>query len=269
LLQATEVFRGVQSGVADVAYWVPGATGSPEEISTLSRLPFTGVKSPKTGTAVAAKLFATSPEIRSEYMGLEVMGITMMSLYWMHTVNKPVHVPADVKGMKVIANTGWADYTKNIGGAPISTGISDWYMSLERGLAEGQWAHFPVCRVVKTPDLLKYHTKIGASKVSDCIIVNNATRDRLSPDLQAIVKEAAEWQVGEAMKADDSEEQKGIQYAKDKGDTFYYPNPEELKQWDESTKPLHDSRLGRFDKEGLPAKKVYERWMQLVKEYKE
>jgi TRAP-type C4-dicarboxylate transport system substrate-binding protein len=268
LLPAPEVFGGVQSGVAEMAYWVPGSFGSPEKLATLPRMPFSGITSPEMGTAVAAKFFATSPEVRAEYRGLEVMGFRMMPMFWMHSVHKAVRVPADVKGMKVIANAGWADYAKLLGAAPISTGIGDWYLSLERGLAEAQWAHFPAVYVFKTIDLFKYHTMIGAGSVPDCIIINKSTWDGLSPDLKKIIKDAVEVEVGEMMKADAMEEEKGIEYAKKRGNSIYYCNQDELKIWSDSAKPLHESWVDRLEKEGLPAKRVFDRWMQLVKEYK-
>ncbi|MEW6663682.1 MAG: TRAP transporter substrate-binding protein DctP [Thermodesulfobacteriota bacterium] len=268
LLKMPEVYRGVQSGVADIAYWAVGGIGSPEKLSTLVRMPFNGISTMEMGTAITEKFFRMSPELASEYKGLEVLGFRMMPIYQMHTVKKPVRAPADARGMKVIASAGWADYAKVVNAAPVSLGIGDWYLSLERGLVEGQWVHFPVAYIFKTLDVFKYHTMINSSSTPDCFIINKAVWDSLSPDLQKIVREAVQWEIAEILKVDGGEEAKAIDYAKKRGNTFHYPDAEELKLWNESARPMHEAWVAKYEKEGLPAKKLYERWNQLIREYK-
>jgi TRAP-type transport system periplasmic protein len=268
LLKMPEMFRGVQSGVADMGYWTIGGMGSSEKLATVTRLPFNGIRSMETGTAVAEKFFKTSPELASEYKGLEVMGFRMMPIYQLHSVKKALRVPADMKGLKVIATAGWADYAKAIGAAPVALGIGDWYLSLERGLVEAQWAHFPASYVFKTLDVFKHHTMIYASSSPDCFIINKSTWDKLSPDLQKVVSEAVQWEVAEIMRVDTGEEEKAIDYVKKRGNSLHYSTPDELKLWNESAQPLHETWIARYEKEGLPARKIYERWNQIIGEYK-
>jgi TRAP-type C4-dicarboxylate transport system substrate-binding protein len=268
LLKMAEVFRGVQSGVADMAYWAVGSLGSPEKLSTVMRLPFNGIKSMETGTTVTEKLFRTSPEIMAEYKGIEALGFRMMPLYQLHTVKKPVHVPADMKGMKVIASGGWAEFAKLIDAAPVALGIGDWYLSLERGLVEAQFVHFPAAYVFKVLDLDKHHTMIGSSSVPDCILINKNTWDSLSPDLQKVVRDAIQWRTAEITTFDAGEEARAIDYVKKRGNSIYYPTPDEMKAWYESAKPLHEAWIARYEKEGLPARKIYERLNQILSEQK-
>ena len=268
LLKMPELFRGVQSGVADMGYWVVGGMGSPEKLSTIIHQPFNGITSMEMGTAVTEKLFRSSPEIMSEYKGLEVLGLRMMSLYHAHTVKKPVRVPADMKGMKVIASAGWAEFVKLINAAPVVLGPGDWYMSLERGLVEAQFIHFPASFVFKTIDIHKHHTMISSSSSPDCMFFNKNTWDSLSPDIQKAIKEAVQWRTAEAIKFNVGEEERNIEYAKKRGNTFYTPNADEMRLWYEAAKPLHEIWVTKYEKEGLPARKIFDRLNQIVNEYK-
>ena len=268
LLKMTETFRGVQSGVTDIAYWTVGSPGSSEKLATLMRMPLTGIKTTEMGTAIAEKLFRSSPELMAEYKGLEVLGFRMMPLYSAHTIKKPVRVPADMKGMKVIASAGWVEYAKLIDAAPVTLGIGDYYQSLERGVTEAIWAHFPVCYIFKLLDVLKHHTVLNASSIPDCYLIVKDVWNKLTPDLQKVIRDAVEWRTAEILKFDYGEEERAIEYAKKRGNTFYYPTQDEMRLWYEMAKPLHENWIARYEKEGLPARKVHDRFMQLINEYK-
>jgi TRAP-type C4-dicarboxylate transport system substrate-binding protein len=268
LLKMPETFRGVQSGVADIAYWAVGSMGSPEKLATLTRLPLTEIKTMEMGTAVMEKLFRSTPELIAEYKGLEILGFRMMPLYSAHTVKKPAHVPADMKGMKVIASGGWAEYAKLINAAPVSMGIGDYYQSLERGLVEAYWAHFPVCYIFKLLDVLKHHTVLNASSLTDCYLINKDVWDKLAPDLQKVIRDAVEWRTVTITKDDYGEEERVIEYAKKRGNTFYYPTQDEMRLWYETAKPVHEDWIIRYEKEGLPSRKLFERFTQLINEHK-
>ena len=268
LLKMPETFRGVQNGVTDIAYWTVGSPGSPEKLATLMRLPLTGIKTTEMGTAITEKLFRSSPELMAEYKGLEVLGFRMMPLYSAHTVKKPVRVPADMKSMKIIASAGWAEYAKLIDAAPVTLGIGEYYPSLERGVAEAIWAHFPVCYIFKLLDVLKHHTVLNASSIPDCYLINKDVWNKLTPDLQKMIRDAVQWRTAEILKWEYGEEERAIDYAKKRGNTFCDPTQDEMRLWYETAKPLNENWIARYEKEGLPARKVHDMFMQFINEYK-
>ena len=268
LLKNPEMFRGIQSGAADIGQWVVGTTGSAEKLMTVMRLPFQAITSTEMGTEVFQKFFRTTPELISEYKGIELFGLRQMPAYHVHTVKKLARTPADLKGMKLIAASGWVDYAKAVGAAPVTMGVGDYYLSLERGLVEGVFLHFPASLMFKTLDVTKYHTLVTSSSIPDAIIFNKERWDSLPPDLQKIFREAIEWRTAAILKDDYREEERAIEYAKKRGNTFYTPTPDELKLWRESAAPLHETWIARYEKEGLPARKVFEKLSQIINEYK-
>jgi TRAP-type C4-dicarboxylate transport system substrate-binding protein len=120
----------------------------------------------------------------------------------------------------------------------------------------------------KTLDVCKYHTLLNSSSIPDAIIFNKERWNSIPPDLQKIIREAIQWRTATILKDDYNEVEKAIDYAKKRGNTFYTPTPDEMKLWRESAEPLHETWIARYEKEGLPARKVFEKLMQLTKEYK-
>jgi TRAP-type C4-dicarboxylate transport system substrate-binding protein len=170
--------------------------------------------------------------------------------------------------MKLIAASGWVDYAKAVSAAPVTMGVGDYYLSLERGLVEGVFLHFPASMMFKTLDVTKYHTMVNSSSIPDAIIFNKESWNSLPPDLQKVVREAIEWRTAEILKFDYGEEERAIEYAKKRGNTFYTPTPDEMKLWRESAASLHEAWIAKYEKEGLPARKVYEKLIQVTNEYK-
>lgn len=269
LVKMAEVFRGVQTGVADISYCTASLIGSPLELNKVTSLPFLGLTSMEMASAVHEKLFNLSPEVRAEFQGLKVLGFRGMPLYHGHFVKKEVHVPADIKGLKLISSGMWGDVISNAGGAPVALGIGDWYMSLERGLVEGHFVHFPVTYVFKTLDLLKYHSMVGggASTTPDCFIFTLDTWNKLPTDLQKVIEDAVRWRTAEITKFDYEEEQRAIDYAKSKNHTFIHLTPEEIKLWMDNAKPAHEKWIANANAKGLPARKIYEETQRIIKEY--
>jgi len=268
LLKNPEQFRGIQSGTADIGQWVVGTTGSGDKLMTVMRLPFQDIKTMEMGTEVFQKFFRTTPELISEYKGIEVFGLRQMPAYQVHTVKKLARIPADLKGMKLIAASGWVDYAKAVGAAPVTMGVGDYYLSLERGLVEGVFLHFPASLMFKTLDVTKYHTMVNSSSIPEGIIFNKERWNSLPPDLQKVVRDVIEWRTAEILKVDYAEEERAIEYAKKRGNTFYTPTPDEMKLWRESAEPLHETWIARYEKEGLPARKVFDKLTQLINEHK-
>jgi TRAP-type C4-dicarboxylate transport system substrate-binding protein len=267
LLKNPEVYRGVQSGAAEISYANTTLPGSPFDLNKITSLPFTGFTSMEMMSYVHQKLFDLFPEMRAEFKGLKVLGFRGMPLSHGHFVKKPVRSPDDLKGMKIITGGLLTDFLIHFGAAPVNLGAGDWYMSLERGLVQGHFVHFPATNALKTIDLFKYHLMIGSHLTPDCFIFNLNTWNSLPPDLQKIIEEAIQWRTVEFTNLDYGEEKKVIDYAKSKNQTFIDLTPEEIKAWQDAAKPIHDKTISDMEARGLPARKAFETMKRLIKEY--
>jgi TRAP-type transport system periplasmic protein len=266
LLKQQESFRSTQLGVADISYFGPNAAGSPIVLGKVISLPFLGITSNEMATIVYEKLLQESPEVRGEFKGVKVLGLFGIPLDNFHSVKKAIHTPNDIKGMKIISVGTRAELLKAVGASPVGLGVGDWYTSIERGLVEGLYFLFPVLPIFKIQDLFKYHTVVNASTGVNMFIVNEKKWNSLPPDLQKVVADAAAWRVQQTHRDDRMDEEAMIEYSKSKGQVIYYPTASEMELWHAAAKPVHDKWIADNEGKGLPARKVYDQVVRIVKE---
>jgi TRAP-type C4-dicarboxylate transport system substrate-binding protein len=270
LLKASELYRGVQTGVADMSYYVVGLDYGLMPLNMFTKLGFMGYPSMEAGTEIYHKIWNKFPEIRDEFKGVKVMAPCMSPGYHLSFPNKEVHVPADVKGMKIISSgAGLAAELAAMGAAPMDVKVGDMYMSLERGLAEGICAHFPVLHAFGILPVVKYHTMFGNGAVHsiDMVNMNLNTWNSLPPDIQKIFEDMSSWLAQEEIKGNEGYIAMVIGKAKEMGHTFITPTPAEMKLWREAAQPVHDKWIADTEAKGLPAKAVYKEATRLIKQY--
>lgn len=263
LLKMAETYRGVQTGIADMSYFGLGIPGSPARLGRVLTLPFMFRSSSQDKATLAMrKLWEVSPEIQNELKDVVPLGFRAMLFEDLHFKEKLVKVPQDVRGLKVLAVGLRIDYLKSLGAAPIAVGPGEWYLSLQRGLADGFYQHFAATYAFKIIELLKYHTILNINTGFDCFLVNKRVWDKLPQDLKEIIRDAVEWRT--AQRWDEFEAQLAIDYAKKHGHTFYRPSDTEMQKWYESAIPMHQEWIQNLEKDGLPAKEIYERAKRII-----
>jgi hypothetical protein len=75
LAKQTEVFKAVQTGVADIGYMVVGSDASQTPLSMISRRSFMGIPSMKADAQIWWDLYNKYPEIRSEWKNMKVLTV--------------------------------------------------------------------------------------------------------------------------------------------------------------------------------------------------
>jgi TRAP-type C4-dicarboxylate transport system substrate-binding protein len=270
LLPMGEAYRGVQTGVADMCFFIPGTNPGLHELSDLIKLPFIGWPSMPAGTVMLEKLWSDFPQFNEEFEGLKPFAMSMTPPFQILTTKKPVKVPADMKGMKFIASGVWVDYFEPIGTVVVPLMASDWYTALDRGLAEGHAIPPTGAHIFGTLELFKYYTNFGEGGANmGCMMIpmNLNTWNSLPPDIQEIFVDVFDWLVKETLKADIEEVNAADAAAKKLGITVHHVTPEEMKLWSDAAKQTHEDWIAKNEAKGLPAKEIYEAAKQLIKEY--
>jgi TRAP-type C4-dicarboxylate transport system substrate-binding protein len=258
----------VQNGVADMSYFGPGIPGNPIVLGKIISLPFMGINSNEMTTAVYGRLLKESPELIKEYKGVKVLGPFGIPMDNLHLSKKAVHVPEDIKGMKILTLGSRVNFLKDIGATPVTIGVGEWYTSLERGLAEGLYFLFPVLPIFKLENQFQHHTVINGSATINMFIFNQRKWDSIPPDLQEVITEGTKWRVMRAHEHDRAEQQRVLADLKKRGHTIYTPTPEEMKLWEESAKGIHEKWIKDVEAKGLPARKIYDRFKTFIAEYR-
>jgi TRAP-type C4-dicarboxylate transport system substrate-binding protein len=270
LLKTADTYRGVQTGVADLAYFTVGTESGLHQLNRLTRLPFMNWPSQAAGTEIYQQLWDKYPEFSQEFEDLTVLGLRLTPPNQLNLVKGEARVPEDLKGMKIIGRSEWIEILKTVGAAPIDLGVGDWYTALERGMAEGQIQHFPGINGTKVIELLKTHVIFGdggCSMVGDMFIANSEVWEGLPADVQDIILEATEWRVSMQNETDLGEIQKGIDVATAANHTFIYLTDEEVKQWADAVAPTYEKWIADCEARGLPGQAVFEEAKQMIEEY--
>lgn len=268
LMPQQEIFKAVQTGVADVSYYPLNADFQP--LSFFASLPLMGFTSSTQGTEIYHKIYEQFPAVRDEFKGTTVLSTRMGAMSQIHTTKRAVQVPGDMKGLK-LSGVGkqTAKFIQAGGAAPITGGAAaDMYMNLERGLSDGTINHFPLILVFGTLPLLQNHAVFGEGGVSgsiEAVIMNMNKFKSLPPDVQKIVEEASDWYTAEAIKLDISEVKRAEAAAKGMNHNFVsIDSPEKLKPWEDVAQPLHEDWIKEMEQKGKPGRAVYDAVKKLL-----
>jgi TRAP-type C4-dicarboxylate transport system substrate-binding protein len=240
-------------------------------LNMFSKLAFMEYPSMEAGTAIYKKIWDKFPEIRNEFKQVRVYGAEMSPPNHLHFTKKVVKVPADIKGMKIIALGGtMAEEMAAMGAAPIDVKVGDLYMSLDRGMAEGVSIHWPVMHGFGILKLTPYHTVFpGGTLMSvDMLLFNQKSWDKLPDDVQKVFLELEPWYTEQVIKMNTGYINMVKGMAKEMGHEIYEPTAEEMELWKQAVQPVRDKWITNTEAKGLPARTVYEEAKRLSEEYR-
>ena len=273
LLSGEEAYRGAQTGVCDIAHYAIDAREG-FVLNLVMALPFMGWPGQHEAEDIYRDLLDYSKEMRAEWEGVTVLSFMMMPPTHIHMAKKVVVTPDDLKGEKIMG----AEYMLNAsmeaaGATPVHLDIGDMAPSLQTGLIDGIMNHFPVLKVFGALELTKTHTVFGDGGISITpmfVIMNTKVFNSLPPDLQKLLKDTANsvW-YKTFRELDTADIVNSVKLCKDWGHTFTYLTPQQIKVWYDLVKgPVHDRWIQDAENKGLPAKKVYNKALKLIKDYK-
>ncbi len=178
----------------------------------------------------------------------------------LYFVKRPVHVPADAKGMKFRAAANPTEFKilKAWGFNPVPIPWSETYTSLKQGIAEG-WNSSPMWAYIgKLHEVTKYATRPGGVALLHIVVMNQKRFQGFSKELQgAILRAGIEAELCAHIQDEywnDYGERKMIEA----GNEFYVPQGEELQQWVDPAKALWDEIIDKMKLDREFIKRVQE-----------
>ncbi|MCV0424374.1 MAG: TRAP transporter substrate-binding protein [Roseibium sp.] len=107
---------------------------------------------------------------------------------------KPINTPADVEGLKirVMNNDLYTAMISAMGGNPSPMAFSEVQQALKTGVVDGAENNFPSFKNVGHYEVTTNYSLSEHLIIPECICVNTAKFEALSPEMQAEVKKAAE-----------------------------------------------------------------------------
>lgn len=180
-----------------------------------------------------------------------------------YTVNKPIHSPADLKGLKIRVQQSPINISmmKLLGGSATPMGFGEVYTGLQSKIIDGAENNEMALTDNGHGDVCKYYSYDMHQMVPDILIGNNAFLEDMPKEDRAVFEEGfqlinrvqrEEWEKAVANAKEKAEKEQHVQ--------FIYPDK---KPFEEACKPLHESVL----KENPAIKETYDAIQKYNKKY--
>jgi tripartite ATP-independent transporter DctP family solute receptor len=125
-------------------------------------------------------------------------GLRILSFNWYQgarhlLTKKPVSKPADLSGirMRTPGSPIWQESIKAMGATPTAMAWAEVYPALQQGVIDGAEAQHPATYGAHLYEVVKFITKTGHFQLNTCLAVSEAWFNKLSPEQQKILLNAA------------------------------------------------------------------------------
>lgn len=236
LLNQSAMYKGIESGIADIGYTHVYYTPGRMPVSEGAGLPL-GVPSAYVGAHVAFDFI-------NKYQPKEWSKVKLLAFHGnapsMLITKKPVRQLGDLKGMTIRAPGVPGEIIKALGGTPAPTPMMEVYDALAKGVNDGVWAPWEVLRTFKFAEVTKYVTacwQIGAP-FPFYLAMNKNSYKKLPRDLQTLVDiMSGELQERYALMWNEIEFA-GKAFGLTKGMEYIELSDQEAAQWKSSVEPV-------------------------------
>ena len=191
---------------------------------------------------------------------LESKGIRGLA-YWdngfkMMTSNRPMRVPADMKGLKLRIQSSKVldEQMRALGANPQVMAFSEVYQAMQTGVVDGSENPPSNIFTQKMHEVQKHLTVTNHGYIGYAVIVNKKFWDKLPADirteLELAMKEATEYANNIAQQENDQ----ALENIRKSGKTvIYVPTDAERSEWRKTLVPVHNTMEERIGKELIAA----------------
>lgn len=265
LVGAKETFDSVVGGVADIGltghFYTPGRF----PMATITSLPGLFPNS-LIGTEAFNTFIETTPYIKEEYKDVQHLASGVTSPYTLVTKEKVSSVE-DLKGLRLRVSGGHQSKTLMLlGASAVQMSPGDIQMSLERGLLDGMpypLASVPAYRFYEVAEYVLDNVTWEATPIM--WVMNKKSWEKLTPDLQAMIKECAIYASKLVGAYYGNDTQLATEFLKNKGMKFYQWPDSEVKKFYTTLQPLRDNWVTEMEAKGLPGQKALDDMLKITK----
>lgn len=244
-----ELVQQARDGVVDIVWTVNGYTPGLFPRTEVFELPGVYLNDPRATNLAMFDMFES--DLAQEYTGLEVMWLHVHAGQAMMTVDKEIHSPADLEGLKIrIPTRTGAWVLEALGALPLATPVPDVPQALAKSVIDGTLLPWEIIPPLKLQNQINYfieganNTRLGTTTFQ--VSMNGDRWAGLPDDIQKAFKDASgrDWwaQVGDIWRASDDF---GIGMATDAGKTLITLSDDETDAFIDALEPV----VGRWVEE--------------------
>lgn len=272
LLKVPDTFKGVQDGIADIAFMPNNIAYDYFGINgKLLSMPMMGFESEQQAYDIYNQLRQEFPEIDGE---TEEYGIVNLGEYF----NAPSHLYMkkdkeilsldDLKGMKIgSSDSKQTDLINGIGATGVYITSADAYTSLDNGVVDAAMHHILFFQVTACDDIINKIVRFGNSGVTRgfaMLIMNKDKYDSLPEDLQKAVKDGFAEIAKKSQQFEIENIESYMQHLEDNGAQVSTLSEEVVAPLKEQAKEIHVSVIKELEDKGVNAQKIYDRVQELI-----
>jgi TRAP-type C4-dicarboxylate transport system substrate-binding protein len=179
----------IRHGLADIGLITPiYARGGAHMLRAQSGF-YGGVKSLQDQVAVYDCLAAQFPQFGKETEGLHVLAVQGGNFPGVLTRARPVRTLADLKGLRLRAQSDAIDVLRELGADPVNMPMGEVYSALAKGVIDGVVAPADTIKSLHFAEVAKHFTALHFSRGAyPARAMSDAAWRRLPPDLQALMQ---------------------------------------------------------------------------------
>lgn len=253
-------YDATAKGIVDIGMQAQGYTAGRFPLTQIAELP--GItNSAQQQSCILHKLYDEGV-IADEYKDTHLLALIGTGQGALHTVDKPIRTPADMKGLRIRQPSAVASHIiEATGAAPVGMPASDTYTALQRGVIDGLSFTWQPIQAFRLDELINTHTNIPFYNSTFVISMNKDKYDRLPEDLKKVIDDNS----GAALAANiskvfDVSNDKAMAAAKEKGDVMIdIPDPLNEPNWKGPLIEGSQKYLDEVNATGLDADAVYEK----------
>ena len=260
---------------ADVIRDVP-AGGERYRLLNLIQIPFI-FPSSTVGSRVVAQLYAEFSELRDELSDVKVVGLGIGALMAIFSSKAwgPIRTLEDFKGARTRSLPLIDGVIEALGARPLHVGYLEISRLLETGKLDATILGILPANMFKLAEgVAPYCTIAGDRSITMHpmrIYMKWDTWNRLPPDIRKIIDEIGPagsdcWFAVQSGLDADAHLREALEYIKRNGELITV-SPEELKRWHRLIQPNLDSAVSDLENRGLPARKFFNRMIELIAGY--
>ncbi|NIC43517.1 TRAP transporter substrate-binding protein [Aquabacterium sp. A08] len=185
-----QLFDQAKDGVVDIVWTLPGNTPGRFPRTEVFELPFMMSNAEATSKAFWEFIQTQAPD---EYRGVKTLALQVHGPGMLHTKNKVIQHPDDLRGLKMRGPT--RQITKllsNLGASPVGMPLPQIPDALSKGVIDGCAIPWEVVPSVKVHELTQFHSEFdpkgGALYTATFVMAMNQRKyDSLPPDLKKVI----------------------------------------------------------------------------------
>jgi TRAP-type transport system periplasmic protein len=260
-------------GVVDIVWALPGASAGRYPAFEVFELPFMTKTAQGASRALWEYVHANKID-QTEFKGLKLLATHVHDEGVIHTIDKPIRVMADFKGMKIRASNRWVTkLLAALGATPVGMPVAQVPDALSKHVIDGAAMPWEIIPSLKVHELVKFHSETDPQSralysTGFVVVMNPAKYASLPDDLKRVIdaNSGAEFSAIAGKMWDDTAAPHR-KLAEARGNQFTVVSREELALWAKATQSVPDEWVKEVNSKGFDGKALLKSAKDLIEKY--